>query len=59
MIDKIINTFQQRCQLEQAVADLAQTAIARTFPHHTTFVVHTLKLHYLTTISNSAKLTLW
>ena len=35
MTDKIINTFQQRRQLEQAVADLAQAgrAVAHTFPH--------------------------
>jgi hypothetical protein len=35
MTNKIINTFQQRRQLEQAVADLAQVvrAIAHAFPH--------------------------
>jgi hypothetical protein len=44
MTDKIINTFQQRRQLEQAVADLAQTnneaelaqaarTITHAFPH--------------------------
>lgn len=57
MADKIINTFQQRRQLEQAIADLAQTgsdaelaqaarAIAHTFPPE---LVLTLMVKYLDT----------
>ena len=57
MTDKIINTFQQRRQLEQAVADLAQTdneaelaqaarAIAHAFPHE---LILTLLVKHLDT----------
>lgn len=57
MTDKIINTFQQRRQLEQAVADLAQTnneaelaqaarAIAHAYPHE---LILTLLVKHLDT----------